>query len=89
MFKFMDLFNPCTRASYSAVLFVHSNSSLKEKKCRLSFGSMRMHPGPNYSCDLDPSKYKVQIGEKKLSFSLFLLLYFFPPTCSVVSNTSP
>jgi hypothetical protein len=27
-FKSVDLFSPCTRASYSVVLFVHSNSIL-------------------------------------------------------------
>jgi hypothetical protein len=60
-FKLMAFFSPCTRASYLAVLFVHSNSSLQDKKFCLPFGSMRMHPAPDPSCDLDPTTYKVQI----------------------------
>jgi hypothetical protein len=85
-FRSMAFFSPCTRASYSTVLFVHSNSSLQDRKCRLPLGLMRMHPAPDPSCDLEPSKYKVQTCGKNLSASSFYVLSSFPPVCSVISN---
>jgi hypothetical protein len=68
----MDFFSPCTRDSYSIVLFVHLNSSLQDKKCRLPFGLMRMHPALDPSCDLDPSKYNVHTCGKNLPAPSFL-----------------
>jgi hypothetical protein len=87
MFKSMVFFIPCTKASYSAVLFVHSNSNLHYIKCCFPFGSMRMHPAPVPFCDLEPSKYKVQIGGKNLSASSFLSLSSSHVVCFVISDT--
>jgi hypothetical protein len=53
---------------------------------RRGWRSMRMHPTPNPSYDLDPSKYKVQTCEKNLSISSFLSLSSSPSVCSVISN---
>jgi hypothetical protein len=68
-FKSMDFFIPCTRASYSALLFMHSNSSLQDMKFCLPFLLMMMHPTPDPSYDLDPLKYKSQnYGKKPINF---------------------
>jgi hypothetical protein len=68
------------------MLFVHSNSSLQDRKCRLPLGLMRIHPAPDPYCDLDPSKYRVQNCGQHVSASLSLLLSSFPPASSVISN---
>ena len=62
-FKFLTLssmafLRPWTRASYSTVLFVHSNSSLQERNCLFFSRSIRTQPSPNPSCVLEPSKYE-------------------------------
>ena len=59
-FNSMVFFRPWTRDSYFVVLFVHSNSSLQERKCLLFSGSIRTQPVPNPSYFLEPSKYKIQ-----------------------------
>ena len=51
---------PCTSASYSAVLFVHSNSNLHERKCLFFWGSIKTQPAPDPSNVLEPSKNKVR-----------------------------
>jgi hypothetical protein len=48
--------SPCRSVSYSAVLFVHSNSNRQAIKILLHVGSMITHPTPAPSLDLDPSK---------------------------------
>lgn len=49
-------------ASYSAVLFMHSNSKKIEIKWFLCSGSIKMQLAPNPSCVLEPSKYIVKIS---------------------------
>jgi hypothetical protein len=49
-------FSPCRSASYSAMLFVHSNFNLQAIKVLLPVGSMSTHPAPTPSLDLDPLK---------------------------------
>jgi hypothetical protein len=51
---------PCSKASYSAILLEHSNSSLQANNVLLPAGSIMMQPAAP-SLDLEPSKYKDQI----------------------------
>ena len=67
-FNSITFFSPWTNASYSAVLLVHSNSNIHERKCLFFFGSIRTQPAPDPSKFLDPSIKSVQ----KLSSSIVL-----------------
>lgn len=71
----MALCKPKMSASYSAVLFVHSNSKKLEIKCFLCSGSIKTKPAPEPSYILEPSKYKVHISYvQALGTTLVLLL---------------
>src|SRR5713226_8704881 len=59
-FNSIAFFSPCTSASYSDVLLVHSNSNLHERKCLFFYGSIRTQRAPNPSNVLEPSKNKIQ-----------------------------
>ena len=56
----MALLKPWTRALYFAVLFVHSNYSLQERKCLFLSGSIRTQSNLDPSCVSEPSKWKIQ-----------------------------
>src|ERR1700728_610550 len=58
--RLIALYKPWTRASYSAVLLVHSNSNLQDSIVLSPFGLTKMQPAPEPSLDLEPSKYKDQ-----------------------------
>jgi hypothetical protein len=84
-FQFLDVqvngfLQSLTRASYSTVLLVHSNSSLQDRKFCFPFGSMRMHPTPDPSCDLDPSKYMSKLVRGLVTSSCLVI---FSPSYSL------
>jgi len=67
--KYLDFFyfnaivflSPCSRDSYSVVLFVHWNSSMHAIMIFLPLGSFSMQPSPAPSRYFDPSKNKFHI----------------------------
>ena len=60
MFNPIALYNPWTKASYSAVLLVQSNSSLHVNMILSPSGLITTHPAPAPSLDLEPSKNNFQ-----------------------------
>jgi len=67
----MDFFSPCRIDSYSAVLFVQSNSNLQEMNVLLPLWSIKKQPTQTPSRDFDPSKYKYQISSFPQLFTIF------------------
>lgn len=73
------LYNPWTKASYSAVLLVQSNSSLHVNRILSPSGLISMHPTLAPSLDLEPSKNNFQnkdlftgLSKKLIHFELFV-----------------
>jgi hypothetical protein len=62
------------RASYSASLFVQSNSNLHAINVLLPFLSIKRKPTPSPSHDLDPSNYKDQNSLSTNLFTVFTLI---------------
>jgi len=76
--RLMAFCNPNTSASYSAMLFMHSNSKQIETRCFLFYGLIKTLPTPKLSCVFDPSKYMVHnFSVHGLFDALVLLLLLF------------
>lgn len=69
MLRPIVLYIPWTNASYSAILFVHSNSNLQVSIVFSPLGLINMKPTPAPSLDFDPSKYSFQ--KKRVNYCFF------------------
>ena len=71
IFRAIALKSPWINASYSTILFVHSNSSLHDSIVFSPSGLTKIRLAPTPSLDFDPSKYKDQ--NTGLSTGLFTI----------------
>lgn len=94
--RLMSLCRPNMSASYSTMLFVHSNSKRIDITCFLCFGSIKIHPAPKPSYVFDPSKYMIHNSSihgpfnalVQLLLLLLLLLFLLLPMLKCVIHVS-